>query len=132
MKKTVLIFVSAFVLNLIWENLHSVLYLNYQGGTITELILLQATLWDAIFISIICLPFVTYPKIKYPKFWIAISGLILAVLIEKFALATGRWAYDPSMPLIPVLNIGLTPAIQLGLSGFLSYTICDRWIVSKI
>ncbi|MFA6536722.1 MAG: hypothetical protein WC250_02720 [Candidatus Paceibacterota bacterium] len=132
MKKLLAIFVLGFILNLIWENWHAFLYANYQGGAITEFILLRATLFDAIFISIICWPFIFYPKVKHAGFGVAIPGLILAVLIEKFALATGRWAYTDLMPIVPILNVGLTPAVQLGLLGFLSYTISSRWILPKI
>ena len=57
MRKILLIFISAFVLNLIWENLHSFLYESYMGGKITEFILLRATLADAIMITVIILPF---------------------------------------------------------------------------
>jgi len=64
MKKIFLIFVLSFLLNLIWENLQSFLYLSYQGGKITELILLRATLTDALIITAICLPFIFLKKFK--------------------------------------------------------------------
>lgn len=121
MRRLAIIFVVAFALNLIWENLHAVLYDNYQGGGITELILLRATLFDAIFIVLICLPFVLFPKLKSKSNWIFVLGLILAIAIELYALATGRWAYGSLMPVIPFLNIGLTPTIQLGVLGVLSF-----------
>jgi len=126
MQKLVVIFITAFFLNLIWENLHVFLYANYQGGGISELILLRATLFDAIFITVICLPFVFWPKIKNPKLWIFILGIILAIGIEKFALATSRWEYNALMPIIPILNIGLTPAIQLGLLGLISFRLVAK------
>jgi len=44
-------FVLSFLLNLIWENLQSFLYLSYQAEKITELILLRATLTDALIIT---------------------------------------------------------------------------------
>src|SRR3989338_6127191 len=52
-KKLIAIFALAFLLNLIWENLHSWLYAYYEGGVITEWILLRATLFDAIFITLL-------------------------------------------------------------------------------
>lgn len=129
MKKLTLIFASAFILNLIWENLHVFLYANYQGGKITEVILLRATLFDAIFITMICLPSLFLPKLEKKNYWIVIIGVVLAILIEWYALSTGRWAYNSLMPVIPFLGVGLTPTIQLGLLGFLSLKLsmfCDN------
>ena len=57
MKKIFLLFSVAFGLNLIWENLHSFLYAQYQRGPITEFVLLRATLADAVMIVLIAAPF---------------------------------------------------------------------------
>ena len=121
MKRIISIFAIAFVLNLIWENLHSVLYANYMGNKITEFILLRATLVDAVIITLITLPFIFYPFFKKQSWLITIIGIIIAVCIEYWALNTGRWAYNSLMPKIPILNTGLTPTIQLGLLGYVSY-----------
>lgn len=43
---------------------------------------------------------------------LVLIGGILAVIIEKWGLSTGRWQYD-EMPIIPILNIGLTPVLQM-------------------
>lgn len=53
---------------------------------------------------------------------IGISFLV-AVLIEVFALSATRWAYGLWMPVIPILEVGLTPIIQLPLLGYLSVRI---------
>ena len=62
MKKILLIFATAFILNAVWENLHAFLYDNYMGDKITELVLLRATLADAVMITVITLPFVLFPS----------------------------------------------------------------------
>lgn len=41
--------------------------------------------------------------------WVAI-GLGITVLIERWAIDTGRWVYGPSMPV--VFGIGLAPLLQ--------------------
>ena len=48
-------------------------------------------------------------------------GIVVAVLIELWALQTGRWAYTGAMPLVPFLGAGLTPTIQLGFLGYVIY-----------
>lgn len=120
-KRYSFIFPIAFLLNLIWENLHSFLYTHYQGGAITEPILLRATLFDAVFITLL---FLLIDRMKVGKstgLYIQIGvSFFVAVLIEVFALSTTRWAYGPWMPIIPILEVGLTPIIQLPLLGYLS------------
>ncbi|MEX2014036.1 MAG: hypothetical protein WD896_01630 [Parcubacteria group bacterium] len=127
LKRILLIFIIAFVLNAVWENLHSLLYDNYMGGEITQFILLRATLADAIMITVITLPFIFISSLKRLSWVIVFMGLGLAVGIEWYALSTGRWAYNSYMPIIPLLSVGLTPTIQLGLLGFLSFKIEERF-----
>ena len=120
MRKITYIFFISFALNLIWENLHVFLYDNYMGGKITEFILLRATLGDAIMITVISLPFIFLPFFKKNQWLILPIGFIIAISIEWYALSAGRWAYNDLMPIIPFLNVGLTPAIQLGILGYFS------------
>jgi hypothetical protein len=47
--------------------------------------------------------------------WLGGIGAALAVAIEAWALARGRWAYTPWMPVIPGLRVGLLPVLQLAL-----------------
>lgn len=125
MYKIFLIFPLSFILNLIWENLHSLLYFGYMGGKITELILVRASIFDAVIISLISLPFVCIPRLRQ-KSWLTIFiGVLVAIFIELHALNTGRWAYNEYMPIVPILGVGLTPVIQLGLLGYLSYWLID-------
>ncbi|OHA92431.1 MAG: hypothetical protein A2665_00335 [Candidatus Zambryskibacteria bacterium RIFCSPHIGHO2_01_FULL_46_30] len=123
MKKILLIFATAFILNAVWENLHAFLYDNYMGDKITELVLLRATLADAVMITVITLPFVLFPSWRRQNWIIIFVGLVLAIGIERYALLTDKWAYNVYMPIVPFLSVGLTPTIQLGLLGFLSFRI---------
>ncbi|KKU75411.1 MAG: hypothetical protein UY01_C0013G0001 [Candidatus Nomurabacteria bacterium GW2011_GWB1_47_6] len=117
-KKFLLVFLIAFALNLVWEFSHSTLYASYRGGEITNLILLYAAIMDGIYI----LALVTLArifKINKTAFVIA-GGLVLAIGIEIWALNSGRWVYDAAMPIIPILNTGFTPTIQLALTGYIA------------
>lgn len=126
MKKLSLIFLISFVFNLAWEHLHSLLYAGYKGGAITEFILFRASLADAVMITIVALPFLYVPALKARSWLIAAALTAVAISIELYALGTGRWAYNEYMPIIPLLGIGLTPAVQLGLLGYLSYRLAVR------
>ena len=122
-KKVLLVFVSAFFLNLIWENAHSILYLNYKGGEITEFILIWASLSDAIYIMLASILMLVLKNRKVGVLVACFALLLLSFFIEKWALSSGRWAYDTAMPIVPIIDIGLTPAIQLALLGFTSFKI---------
>ena len=117
-KKLFFVFLAAFALNMIWEFAHSVLYASYQSGEITNFILFRAAVWDATIILVLVIS--TYALKTNRTVFIVIGGLVVSVAIELWALQTGRWAYDISMPLIPFLNIGLTPTIQLALTGYIA------------
>ena len=116
MKKFLYIFLFAFGANLVWENLHARLYLGYKGGQITEWILIRATFWDAVIITALCVLALLLPR-RFQNWFVVGGGLVVAIVMERFALATGRWAYGPYMPIVPLLHTGLTPTIQLALIG---------------
>jgi hypothetical protein len=125
-KSILYIFLISFFLNLIWENLHSFLYDNYKGGVITQSILLHATFIDALMITLIILPFILFPNFKRFSYLIILIGITLAVSIELWALGTSRWEYNSYMPIIPFLSVGLTPTIQLGFLGYISFIILNK------
>ncbi len=129
MRKVIFVFVLAFLLNLIWENLHSFLYSNYRGGEITEFILVRASFWDAVMVSLMAIPFLYFSFLKKREWLIIVTGLIIATLIELYALGTNRWAYNNLMPIIPILGIGLSPFLQLGV---ISYFVLKAEQSSKI
>lgn len=124
-QKIALIFVLAFALNIAWENLHAPLYVHYRGAPITELILLRSALVDALLIAIICAPFLWVATLKKRSWLIVPIGIVLAIYLELWALDSGRWAYNSLMPILPFLGVGLTPTIQLGLLGWISYKTAD-------
>lgn len=126
MKRIALIFTAAFILNLIWENLHSYLYESYMSGKITEFILARASLFDAILITIILLPFLYSPFFKKRIWLIILFGIMIAIINEWYGLGTGRWIYNSSMPILPIIKTGLTPTIQLGLLGYFLFKIQEH------
>lgn len=130
------VFVSALALNLIWEEAHSVLYISYQGGAITHLILLHAALFDAAVITLFAYPVILWESNSYkscrsltPTILFVGVLTLFAVILEEWALATGRWVYADAMPLVPYLWVGLTPTLQLGVTGFFALWFTNKnWI----
>lgn len=123
LQKFLLILVSSFGLNLLWENAHVFLYTNYNGAPITEFILVRASARDAIILTILALPFVFIPYFRRHKWLIIPITIVLTIFIELHALRTGRWGYNEFMPIIPFIDVGWTPALQLGTIGFLVFLV---------
>lgn len=126
-RKLLAVLLLSFLLNFIWEHLHSALYVSYQGGAITNFILLKAALFDASVITLVA--YLTLSLFGEGGVGEGVALvfvlLIFAILLEKWALGTGRWVYANAMPIVPLLNVGLTPTIQLGFLGCLSFKISD-------
>jgi hypothetical protein len=117
LKKLILVFVLAFTLNWAWEISQSVLYLYYNGGPLTAFILFRAAIADAVMILILI---VIAQKITINKsLFIVLTGLVLAIAIEIWALQVSHWEYNALMPIIPIINVGLTPTIQLVITGYI-------------
>lgn len=57
-------------------------------------------------------------------------GFFIALFVEYKGLALDRWQYLPDMPIIPLLNVGLSPVIQMALLLPLTFFIVSR--VQKI
>ena len=101
-----------------------------MGGKITEYILIRASLTDAIIITLISIPFLYFSFLKKNIWLIFIIGTIISILNELYGLKTDHWAYNDLMPIIPIIKTGLTPTLQLGLLGYLSF-IFSKNIISK-
>lgn len=123
-KQIVIIFLASFFLNAVWEVLHSRLYVHYKGGPITSLILLQTMFVDAAIIS--GLYFLSRLLRRNAYAVICIGGLSIAVLLEIWALHTNRWAYTAAMPLVPLVHVGVTPTVQLALTGLVALWTAKR------
>lgn len=57
---------------------------------------------------------------------LAILGAAIAVAVERFALHAGSWSYTEQMPIVPGLEIGLLPLLQLTILIPLSYALTCR------
>ena len=117
-KRLLLVFIIALILNFLWEELHSVLYVQHQNGPVTNFVLFRAALFDALIITLLAIPFLKFEFLA-KRLWIfVILAVLFSIGLELFAIKTNRWEYSPNMPLVPFLNTGLTPTIQLGLLGY--------------
>ena len=121
MKKTIInIILFSIPINFIWEMAQMPLYNEMPWNLDTSLFCFVASLGDAIMILVI---FFTVAFLLRNKNWIfsltslnviitLTVGFIIAVIVERLALADNMWSYSELMPIIP-FNVGLSPILQM-------------------
>ena len=128
--KFLILILIALIINIIWEFSHYQLYIDLSGIPSTRH-LIQASFFDMLLLIgiflFISLKNKTISWINKPKksdyIIIIITGFIIAIFIETINLNFGRWAYKEIMPTI--FGIGLSPFLQLALTGILSLFIVN-------
>lgn len=115
------IIMVSFLANFVWEIVQMPLYA--VPGTIWQHLpmCIYAT-WGDVFI--ILMLYIVVAMIRSDLNWfrhievtdvviLALGGALIAISIEQRALATHAWQYTASMSLIPFLNVGLVPILQM-------------------
>ncbi|NTW14597.1 MAG: hypothetical protein HGA31_06280 [Candidatus Moranbacteria bacterium] len=113
--------IGAFFLNLAWEMIQAFLFLpHFSGLTDFMAVHVVAAFTDVVITSVILFPEIFLFGDLFDKKWkwrrivaTAILGFVIAVMIERYALSTGMWAYGPYMPIIPFFGVGLSPILQM-------------------
>lgn len=130
-----LIAVASFVLHFVWELFHVQLYTGYENWTGNIPVVLLAAIGDVLY-TLGAFALVSgfkgdvewIPNAKWQDYFMLVTlGFLIALFVEYKGLALHRWQYVPDMPLIPLLQVGLSPIIQMAL--LLPFTI---WIVSRV
>jgi hypothetical protein len=111
--------IAAFALNWAWENGQAPLYAGYVGFVRDVGMCTKAALGDVVIVALIFgLVALAWRDADWHRRSLApygvsvLVGIAVAVAIERWALASGRWAYD-GMPLVPFTGIGLAPVLQM-------------------
>ena len=135
--------IIGFFLNLLWELLHSLLYDWNAPPLVNDIyvyiprIIFGASCADAAWI----VGFVSinsaiqkdvrwlYQPERRDYIVICLLGIIAAIIIEIQAMLFNMWEYNHYMPLI--LGIGLTPLVQLAMTGMLSVFLSTKIIWKK-
>jgi hypothetical protein len=112
------LFAYAFILNFAWEVAHSPLYVPNIALNFL-LCLFLAAVADALIIAAL-LYFLRRPAYFIP------AALAIAVAVEKAALWYGLWSYAPAMPVVPILEVGLTPFVQLAAAGYIARLLARK------
>lgn len=127
----------SFLLHLVWERLHIVLYTGYEALEGVLPVYLLATLGDVLYTL---LAVTAFALVKRDLLWVqrggvgdyaalALLGFFIAVFVEYKAMLLGRWAYTDAMPI--VYGFGLSPLLQMTVLLPLTVyivTVVLRWL----
>lgn len=134
-RKFIYIIIFSFLINLAWEVSHSLLYKTTTEMSVAEYVprILQASAGDIIMILFIFLGISALNKSfswkinnKKNILLSIIFGLIISISFEFYAQYTNRFEYNSSMPLIPLIGIGLTPVLQMVIIPLLTFFFTER------
>ncbi len=130
----------AAILHGTWEYLHLPLYRGYEALGTGWQIVAYATAGDIGYTLLIALVIAAR---KRDLSWIigadrrdhataAMLGFLVALFVEYKALYLHRWAYGAAMPIVPVLQVGLSPLAQMTILTPLAIwgarvALCTRW-----
>ncbi len=128
--------ITTLVLHGLWEHTHIVLYTNYAALEGILPVWMFATLGDLLYtfviigvISVLKRSITWVYNSTRSEYALAIFfGFLIALVIEYKGLYLGRWEYGLSMPIIPLLHVGLSPILQMMLITPLSLFITKKVI----
>ena len=130
------LFLVAVGMNYVWEIAEAPLYVGFESYTSVWLHCFIASLGDGILVWLIfVVGWITFRRFD----WYAhpnsrtlavvfLTGLQIGIGIEWVAInMLGRWAYTVDMPLLPGLDVGLVPVLQMLLLPPVIFRIVAWW-----
>ena len=129
----------AFLFNVAWEILQMPLF---KGGVYEWQHILFCVLASVADVITVLLIYFGFALIYKNALWVKklnpnriivliLTGGVGAVLAEVWQLSIGTWSYASAMPLIPVVNVGLSPVLQFMILPVLIYRLSFKMQVKK-
>lgn len=122
------VLVLAFLLNFAWEVLQMPLYKMDAYNLKSITFCASAAVADAIMVLLLFMCFALfYSKPLLVRLTsstvllMMLAGVIGAIVVEKYYVSSGNWTYTESMPIIPLINVGLSPILQFMVLPVLIY-----------
>lgn len=124
-----IIIVVAFVLDYIWEMLQMPLFEGMSLNIQSTLYCGLASVADALMVLLLFYGFVlAYNELLWFKnntaqrvLVLILTGATGAIIIEQIYTSLGNWKYSRLMPIIPIVNVGLSAVLQFMVLPLLSY-----------
>jgi len=136
LKQVLLIFIVAVALNYLWEVTQAPLYVGLENWSSVWWHCFVAALGDGVLVWLIfVIGWMTFRRFDWYAHpngrALAVmlgAGLFIGIGIEWVAInKLGRWAYTVDMPLLPGLDVGLVPVLQMLVLPPVIFRIAARW-----
>ncbi len=134
-RRFIAVLIIAGLLHLVWEYAHQPLYTGYEALGSGWTLALWATAGDVMYTLLMLLILSAWRRgfgwimrarsADYSALALLSAGVALGV--EYKALHLQRWGYAESMPLVPVLGVGVSPVLQM-----IVITVCVVWLVQQL
>lgn len=134
-----ILFLTGFAINLVWEINQMPYFAGKPGNTYAEGLFYcsLASIIDGLTVVSLCFLASRVFTINTLRFYLlaAFSGALCAVIFENIAFYLKLWSYRESMPIVPIIEVGFLPFIQLTtlvpLSIFLTDFIYGKFVQTK-
>lgn len=134
------VIIISFLLNFTWELFQLPLYKNSDYNFNHIAFCGLATVADVIMVLLLYLSFAFILKDLFWVLHMRLQRTILvifiggtgAILSEMRHLSLGSWGYDNSMPLIPFVNVGISPVLQFMFLPLVIYKLGFYFSKNKI
>lgn len=130
-----ILFLTGFAINLVWEINQMPYFAGKPGDTYTEGLFYcsLASIIDGL--TIVSIYFIA-SRLIMPnklKFYLltAFFGALCAVIFENIAFYFKMWSYQESMPIVPFIEVGLLPFIQLLTLVPISIFVAEKFYKTK-
>lgn len=129
----------AFLLNFMWEVSQVFLYKGYKYDWAHISFCALASVADMLMIFILLFGFaLIYRNVLWmiqlsatKIWWLILAGFSGSILAEMAHTSRGSWAYTESMPLIPWVDVGLTPVLQFTVLQLIIFIVSVRILKSN-
>ncbi len=115
-----LIIAFSFLLNFAWEMLQTPLYEGMKPNMQSAMFCGLASLADTLMVLLLYYAFAFFYKEFFWTQHLTLQRILIlvgvgatgAILVEIFHLSAGSWKYSRIMPIIPTVNVGVSPVLQ--------------------
>ncbi len=129
----VYIAITGFILSFLWENLHFTLYANYAQW-MEQIYFVLCSLADVLLIFLVYFLVATIFRNAH---WIhhftaaqILTALVISAMVsftaEKIALYMNWWTYTDQMPMVPLLDIGMSPFLAITLLPTFTFLLARK------
>lgn len=130
------IFCIASIVNYPWE-VGQIVFYDFSGGVLDAAVhCFIPSLGDGVIVLIIYLAgLLVFRRLDWVDkpgvtnyVVLLVTGFMVAIVVEWLGMVVlNRWKYNPLMPVLPYLNLGLLPILQMLLLPPLIFTLVARW-----